>query len=109
MAMVKVATITETTFHVHLTGSVPPSMARAMGSWCMQHGIDPALVPETSPIVRDPVGCRIVYHEIQETPRGVAALIPGIDPVIAAPVTMQGATPPAPFPAEVLAWAARIK
>jgi hypothetical protein len=76
MALVKVATVTDTMFHVHLAGSVPPSVSRAMGEWCMAHGIDPALVPATSPIVRDPV---------------------------------QSDRPPAPFPAEVLAWGERIK
>lgn len=106
--MTKVATVTDTTFHVHLAGAVPATVARAMGEWCMRHGIDPALVPQTSPIVRDPDGCRIIYHEISETPRNVLALIPGVDPVIASPVTMQGSTPPAPFPAEVLAWGERI-
>jgi hypothetical protein len=108
MALVKVATVNDTTFHVHLAGSVPPSVSRAMGEWCMAHGIDPALVPATAPIVRDPEGCRIVYHELRETPAGLQALV-GVDRVMAAPVTMQGSTPPAPFPAEVLAWGERIK
>jgi hypothetical protein len=103
----KVATVTDTTFHVHLAGSVPPTVARAMGEWCMRHGIDPALVPQTSPIVRDPAGCRITYHELRQTPRGMEAVVG--DMVMAAPVIMQGETPPAPFPPEVLAWGDRIK
>lgn len=108
MAMVKAATVTETTYHVHLAGVVPPTVAKAMGEWCMRHGIDPALVPATSPILRDEEGCRIFYHELRETPANLVALMPGVDQVIAQPVTMQGSTPPSPFPAEVLEWGAKI-
>lgn len=106
MPLTLVATITPTLFHVHLVGSVPPTVARAMGRWCMEHGINPELVPQTSPIVRDEAGCRIVYHEIREAPREVAHIT---GEIMASPVTMQGTTPPAPFPAEVLEWGARIK
>lgn len=59
-------------------------------------------------LIETDTGERIIYHEIQDTPANLMALIPGLDPVIASPVTMQGDTPPAPFPAEVLAWGARL-
>lgn len=107
MTMVKVATITDTEFTVHLANAMPPSVARAMAEWCAAHGINAALVPATSPIVRDPDGCRILYHEIQKTPDAVVDVVSG--QVMAVPIVMQGTTPPTPWPREVLDWRDRIQ